>query len=72
VGQDAILSHNVKKTFCGQAVSGAAKGLDLLASNGLADEPDRFFRSNRLDDSIRPSLDAKMIYSPFELKSENS
>jgi hypothetical protein len=65
VGQDAILSHNVKKTFCGQAVSGAAKGLDLSACRGLADGPDCFFRSNRRDDSVRSALNATDDLLPF-------
>jgi len=55
-----------KKDLLQIANHGAAKGLDLSALSGLADEPDRLFGGDRPDDSFRSSLRARTIYSPSD------
>jgi hypothetical protein len=54
-----------KKDLLRIANHGAAKGLDLSALSGLADEPDRLFGGDRPDDSFRSSLCAKDDLLPF-------
>jgi hypothetical protein len=59
-------ARQIKKTFCEIANHGAAKGLDLSALSGLADEPDRLSAAIVLTTHSDPRYARRTIYSPSD------